>query len=1271
MGTRILVLWTCLAAMASGTSNLTISKGASLPDGNDPAEPGDRIVYTITITSTGSMDATNVQLTDFIDPNTTLLMGSLDITPVARADSFSALGNVSLSVDVTSGLLSNDGDPDGGSVTVTAVQGSVANVGTATPTDKSGLGGVAGTVTVNSDGSVSYQPPPGFVGTDTFSYTVSDDEGDSDSGTVSISISGMVWFLDNGSTAASNGTLQLPFVSIADLNSAQGASRPNAIAGDAIFVAAGAASYTSGLTLQHSQIVVGEGAGATLASIAGLSAPIFSDPLPSTGGSAPLIVVTGSGTNGIDLASDNTVRGLSIGNTGGTGLSGTEVGNLFVREVGISGSGGGVDLRSSTNAAIDVRLDALNATSSSDEGLLLSGVSGDFAIVASNNTITATGIVAVSISGVAGVNLGITLQSVSADGGTNGILLSNTTGSFMVVGDAGNTQNASGGTIQNCSGDGVSLSNCQGVELNQMVFEDTGGHGLSGVNVNGLEINDSIFQRNGDADDEDALSFRTGGSSISGLLTLDNVDVLDFFDTGLYILLDSGTLAVDVKNGSDFTDNDDSFGADAITIELGGSASASVSIDGSSFDAVEAHAVSFTGASATGSQDIDILNCVSRNGGGPDNTASAGGFDIVTGNEGSVTFDIRGCDLRGLTGDGIRIGATTGSGHMQGRIGGPQSSDGNIIISDPSATQGDGIRVQNEQPAVPGTSEKVWTLLVQNNAIGRDGLDTDGIRGHGLQVRWDHRRGDVALTVEDNLIASVALAGIRASFESPPGSDRVGVEMRIVDNTIIEVDTGMGGAGAIDLRTHESIGCFHLEGNHGESVVIASLGPIFLTQEAPFPLEISQGSIPELSQSNNGANVFETGVVGFNGTCTDPRLPSNPLLVPRPLASPAARSVPRSLDTQVQQDLVAPLPFVLTQHSLDPIVSAARARWEAAGLDAERLSVLEALVVEISDLPDWHVGRAARDRIEIDDDAFGWGWFVDPTPLADNEFTQRQSATQLMAQALSPALHRIDLLTAVMHEMGHVLGLDDLREARPRQHLMRSRLQPGVRRLPDAALVESATGEPVAGHQDVDVNLGTMNPGQSVIIEFTVTVNRGLGTATSVDNSATVTADGGITELAQVSTQVEETDVLTFEVGVVGSDLVFNDVNADDDVFTLRADSSGSHYEIETPAGFIIDFTTSISGASGGGSNLVSIPFSAFSGVLIFNAGDGDDLLTLDFSNGGFPATIEFHGQGNGATGDAVALAGGSVSSFSQDNSGAGAGTMRVDGSTLTYTGLE
>jgi hypothetical protein len=82
-------------------------------------------------------------------------------------------------------ILANDSDPDGDSLTVT----SVANP-------------PKGSATNNGDGTVTYTPDPGFVGTDSFLYTVSDSKGGSDSATITVQVREVAGTTNNPPNAA-------------------------------------------------------------------------------------------------------------------------------------------------------------------------------------------------------------------------------------------------------------------------------------------------------------------------------------------------------------------------------------------------------------------------------------------------------------------------------------------------------------------------------------------------------------------------------------------------------------------------------------------------------------------------------------------------------------------------------------------------------------------------------------------------------------------------------------------------------------------------------------------------------------------------------------------------------------------------------------------------------------------------------------------------------------------------------------------------------------
>jgi hypothetical protein len=142
----------------------------------------------------------------------------------------------------------------------------------------------------------------------------------------------------------------------------------------------------------------------------------------------------------------------------------------------------------------------------------------------------------------------------------------------------------------------------------------------------------------------------------------------------------------------------------------------------------------------------------------------------------------------------------------------------------------------------------------------------------------------------------------------------------------------------------------------------------------------------------------------------------------------------------------------LTSEELKPIVEEAKSRWSEWGLlDAAGLDVLDSLSFEIVDLDDLMLGSTSAYIIQIDVNAAGHGWFVDSTPSDDDELGL-ESNGQLIAEIGSDAFERIDLLTAVTHEIGHSLGYMHLDSDLDPGDLMNGILDTGVRRNIDAEL---------------------------------------------------------------------------------------------------------------------------------------------------------------------------------------------------------------------------
>jgi hypothetical protein len=107
-------------------------------------------------------------------PQTTLYenqgSGGVNIPPVANDNAYTTQEDQTLTV-AAPGVLENDGDPDGGSLTASLVTG-VSD----------------GSLTLNADGSLEYAPNSGFLGQDTFTYEAIDDSSAADTATANISV---------------------------------------------------------------------------------------------------------------------------------------------------------------------------------------------------------------------------------------------------------------------------------------------------------------------------------------------------------------------------------------------------------------------------------------------------------------------------------------------------------------------------------------------------------------------------------------------------------------------------------------------------------------------------------------------------------------------------------------------------------------------------------------------------------------------------------------------------------------------------------------------------------------------------------------------------------------------------------------------------------------------------------------------------------------------------------------------------------------------------
>ena len=159
--------------------------------------------------------------------------------------------------------------------------------------------GTQGNATFSANGAFTFNPAPGYEGTTTFTYTVSDGTF-SNTGTVSITVTGMIWFINAGAAGGGDGRLSNPFN---NMNTFNGISSDDP--GDNIFVYTGTYTNTTTTTLLGNQNLIGQGAVGTLASLAGVTFsvhPPVGNAIPGVGGTNPIINQAG---NSLVLGSNN------------------------------------------------------------------------------------------------------------------------------------------------------------------------------------------------------------------------------------------------------------------------------------------------------------------------------------------------------------------------------------------------------------------------------------------------------------------------------------------------------------------------------------------------------------------------------------------------------------------------------------------------------------------------------------------------------------------------------------------------------------------------------------------------------------------------------------------------------------------------------------------------------------------------------------------------------------------------------------------------------
>ena len=1131
-------------------------------DNDTQADPGDTIKYTVNISASGS-DATGVTFTDNVDPNTTFVPGSLTATPVAVNDTYSALGNVRISV-AAPGVLGND----------------FTGVPTATITGAPVTSANGGNVTLNPDGSFTYNPPAGFEGTDSFTYTLTNAAG-SNNATVTISVNGMIWFIDNNASCPCDGRLTNPFNSINSFQAVNNGAGNNPAANDNIFIYESGSGYTGSFILLNGQKLIGQDASASLSSITGLTPPPESDPLPVTNSANGTIVNISSGGTSITVAQGNTLRGFT-GGSSITDISGSAFGTLTISDVTLNGIGQALNLTNGTLAATFGSISSLNSTTT---GISLTSVAGSLTsptttitnptgsaitvntssgslnfgntnasgsgstgvslttntgaitfgslsispaatqrgLLATDNTntitttsgdITTTTGIPVQITRAAGTTpLAVSLTSVSSSGATNGIILTNTSGSFTVAGsgsaDSGGIITQSTGSANNAdpNGKAILLTNASNVTLRFMKVSVTTGNasailatdisGTNSIEKSLIDFNNSaagvaatawglrVFNTNTNTtvnvdattfqnktDTASAASYSINGNSQVSINVTDN-NTADTFDSKYTGLFPSGIVTGCGDNA-------------------GSTAKCFFNVSNTKF--INAPSNGVNNLEMTVQQSATLVPNISNNTfdkvGLP--LFTAGVINVNTLGSGRLGDNTNNALFTGNTITNIQSGAgptfAYTPGGTNGYIGMRFGVDGNAGVNDKVKILNNNIRVVARQGILISArgSRNDVNFLLDGNTVGtaaqpvgtsnRRGTEIETQSAASLKIQVSnnvsfassgssntnsslHFRAGVAGGDTGTLFATVTGNNITNSNPVPTGG-RFKAETVSVGSGSICLDLANN---TLDAATkefnlvHASTvpGVFNFRNGGGNVGTVTTSGTITNIVTGCTTPVLVKALMPDFGPANgSSAQIAEEESESAGGPSAS-QIAWNPN--PSTAQSPGnGKNVLQVLGGELPEQESTPH---LTQAELNAKVLAAIQRLTDAGLSEAELANLQQLTFEVANLPDDQLASTDGNVVRIDETAAGYGWFSDATPLEDSEFDVLVPDKERQASELSPAFGKIDLLTVVMRQLRMAAG--EVSSEGAARWLTQATLPAGTRRAAAFKLSDSAKAKTV------------------------------------------------------------------------------------------------------------------------------------------------------------------------------------------------------------------
>ncbi|MEA2237224.1 MAG: large repetitive protein [Thermoanaerobaculia bacterium] len=398
-------------------------------------------------------------------------------------------------------------------------------------------------------------------------------------GTVTVTATGGASTIDTGGSALSLngqnmgastiGTLTCTAAGTANCVSLTSVSGSLTISGGALNGAGAAAFLVSGgAPVVSCAAAVTQTAASPAVSITGVTGG------STAGAAAPYSIVFTS------TIAKNTAAGNAVSVTSNSGGSFGFTGNITAS----TSTQNAINLATNTGATIDFT-GVLTLTTTTGAGFNATG-GGTVTVTNAANSVTSAGGAAIDIANTTVGALNIKFLSVSATGGTNGIVLNNTgaSGSLVVSGNSGTCQSlastCTGGTISGTSGHGISLTSTKNPSFNYMMIKNTGLSGIRGTLVTNFSIDHSVIDgvNTSHSADDSNIGFNntvTGtDNNISGTVSITNCTLNNSYQHGIDLSQYNGTISQLTVTNNSFTSpaSGSSFGS-AVRIQMLGSGS--------------------------------------------------------------------------------------------------------------------------------------------------------------------------------------------------------------------------------------------------------------------------------------------------------------------------------------------------------------------------------------------------------------------------------------------------------------------------------------------------------------------------------------------------------------------------------------------------------------------------------------------------------------------------------------------------------------------------